>query len=133
MAMTEALLLDTDGFVAEGRARTCSWSSGHHSQAGSASALRDLGITRRTIHPGPRGLAANRFAADHARRTLSPTDVFSGTAAEITRSWSSTGGASATAASPFTRELQSRFFACVRFRIRNTGDRLTAVAPGKLA
>lgn len=112
----EALLLDTDGFVAEGPGenvfvvkRGVIW------EPEITSALD--GITRRTIHT----LAAEAGYEIRARRItrdelyVADEVFFTGTAAEITpvvevdRRRVGDG-----APGPLTRELQRRFFACVR-------------------
>lgn len=123
----EALLLDTDGFVAEGPGENVFVvKRGKLYEPEITSALD--GITRRTIH----ALAADAGLEIAARRItrdelyVADEVFFTGTAAEVTpvvevdrrRVGSGTPG-------PITRELQRRFFATVRGEDTRHADWLT--------
>ncbi|MBX3687330.1 MAG: branched-chain amino acid transaminase [Rhodocyclaceae bacterium] len=129
----EALLLDTDGFVAEGPGENVFLvKRGIIHEPGITSALD--GITRRTIHCLAREAGYEIVSRRITRDELYIADevFFSGTAAEITpvveldrrRIGDGRPG-------PLTRELQSRFFACVKGSDPSHREWLTAVAPGK--
>lgn len=129
----EALLLDTDGFVAEGPGENVFLvKRGIIHEPGITSALD--GITRRTIHCLAREAGYEIVSRRITRDELYIADevFFSGTAAEITpvveldrrRIGDGRPG-------PLTRELQSRFFACVKGADPSHREWLTAVAPGK--
>ncbi|MBT0961227.1 branched-chain amino acid transaminase [Denitromonas iodatirespirans] len=123
----EALLLDTDGFVAEGPGENVFVvKRGTLYEPEITSALD--GITRRTIH----ALAADAGYTIEARRItrdelyVADEVFFTGTAAEVTpvvevdrrRVGAGTPG-------PITRELQRRFFATVRGEDTQHADWLT--------
>lgn len=125
----EALLLDTDGYVAEGSSENVFIiRDGEILQPDSASALD--GITRRTVctlaaEAGLR-LRSKRLTRDEI---YCADEIFlTGTAAEITpvievdrrRIGSGSPG-------PLTRLLQARYFACVKGEDAGHGDWLTAV------
>ncbi len=123
----EALLLDTDGFVAEGPGENVFLvKRGVIHEPEITSALD--GITRRTLHTLAREAGYEIVARRITRDELYIADevFFTGTAAEITpvvevdrrRVGSGQPGA-------ITRELQRRFFACVRGEDERHADWLT--------
>ena len=125
----EALLLDTEGFVAEGSGENIFLvRDGRLTEPEPASALD--GVTRRSIIE----LAAEEGIAVESRRVtrdevyIADEAFFTGTAAEVTpiievdrrRIGNGRPG-------PVTRRLQQRFFACVRGQDPRHADWLTAV------
>ncbi|MBX3678721.1 MAG: branched-chain amino acid transaminase [Rhodocyclaceae bacterium] len=127
----EALLLDTDGFVAEGPGENVFViKRGIIYEPEITSALD--GITRRTIHTLAREAGYEIVSRRITRDELYVADelFFSGTAAEITpvvevdRRRIGTGEPG-----PLTRNLQSRFFACVTDSAKKHSDWLTHVQP----
>ena len=127
----EALLLDTDGFVAEGPGENVFViKRGIIYEPEITSALD--GITRRTIHTLAREAGYEIVSRRITRDELYVADelFFSGTAAEITpvvevdrrRIGAGEPG-------PLTRNLQSRFFACVTDSDKKHSDWLTHVQP----
>ena len=127
----EALLLDTDGFVAEGPGENVFViKRGIIYEPEITSALD--GITRRTIHTLAREAGYEIVSRRITRDELYVADelFFSGTAAEITpvvevdRRRIGTGEPG-----PLTRNLQSRFFACVTDSDKKHSDWPTHVQP----
>ena len=127
----EALLLDTDGFVAEGPGENIFLvKRGIIHEPEITSALD--GITRRTIHALALEAGYEIVSRRITRDELYVADevFFSGTAAEITpvveldRRRISDGSPG-----PVTRDLQSRFFACVKGSDPTHRAWLTCVAP----
>lgn len=114
----EALLLDTDGFVAEGAGENVFMvKGGVLYEPGITSALD--GVTRRTVHALAADMGLSLVSRRITRDELYCADevFFTGTAAEITpvvevdRRRVAEG-----APGPLTRELQRRYFDCVHGR-----------------